>query len=30
MSKRARMQDGTVLTFPDDTPDAVMDQAVAQ
>lgn len=30
MSKRARMADGTVLVFPDDTPDDVMDRVAKQ
>lgn len=28
MSKQAQLADGTILEFPDDTPDAVMDKAV--
>lgn len=30
MSRRAQLPDGTILEFPDDTPDAVMDRAVRQ
>lgn len=30
MSKEAQLPDGTILEFPDDTPDAVMDRAVKQ
>lgn len=30
MTKRAQLADGTILEFPDDTPDAVMDRVVRQ